>query len=360
MKWRYRIPLWLLVVVVVLVGARLALPWIVRDVVNARMAEMGDYRGHVADVDLHVWRGAYSLEDLTIDKVGDEVPVPLLAAPRTDIALSWRALRHGTIRARVDFIDPLLNFVDGSGSADSQAGRGVNWRDQLQDIIPIRLDEVNVRNGKVTFHNFVSEPKVDLEATAVEATVLNLTNADRAEGRRVATIEATANILGDAPLETRASFDPLERIGDFDFELRVLRIDLTKANDLARAYAGLDFHSGHGDFVMELAARDGQLEGYAKPLLKDMQIFSWEQDVERGDKNPLRIAWEALSEAVTSIFTNQEQQQFATRVPISGRIDDRDLGTWRAIINVLRNAFVEAYTPQLEHLRPAPEEADAG
>lgn len=359
MKWRYRIPLWLLILAVVLIVVRLALPWIVRDVVNARMAEMGDYSGHVADVDLHIWRGAYSLQTLTIDKVSGKIPVPLLAAPRTDIALSWRALRHGTIRARVDFIDPVLNFVDGDDTAGSQAGRGVNWRDQLQEIIPIRLDEVNVRNGTVTFHNFVSRPKVDLEATAVNATVLNLTNADRAEGRRVATLEATANILGDAPLETRASFDPLERIGDFDFELRVLRIDLTRANDLARAYANLDFSSGHGDFVMELNAHDGQLEGYAKPLFKDMQIFSWEQDVEQGDRNPLRIAWEAFSEAVTSIFTNREQHQFATRVPISGRIDDRDIDTWQAIVNVLRNAFVKAYTPQLENLRPAPE-PDAG
>jgi hypothetical protein len=108
---------------------------------------------------------------------------------------------------------------------------------------------------------------------------------------------------------------------------------------------------------MELNAKDGRLDVYAKPLLKDMQIFSWEQDVEQGDRNPLRIAWEALSEAVTSLFTNQREQQFATRVPISGRIDDRGLGTWKVIVNVLRNAFVEAYTPQLEHLRPAP---DAG
>src|SRR5690606_6146288 len=112
-----------------------------------------------------------------------------------------------------------------------------------------------------------------------------------------------------------------------------------------------------GDFVMELRARDGYLEGYAKPLFRDMQIFSWEQDVEQDDRNPLRIAWEAVSEAVTSIFTNREKQQFATRVPSSGRIDDRELGTGRAIVNGLRNAFVEAYTPHLENLAPAPDPA---
>lgn len=59
MKKRYRRPLWTLIVVVaVLVALRLALPYIVRDVLNRRMDRMGDYHGHVADVDLNLWRGA--------------------------------------------------------------------------------------------------------------------------------------------------------------------------------------------------------------------------------------------------------------------------------------------------------------
>ncbi|HET7359550.1 MAG TPA: DUF748 domain-containing protein [Rhodanobacteraceae bacterium] len=354
MKWRYRIPLWALALVVVLVVVRLSLPYVVRHYLNGRLAHMGDYSGHVADVDLHFWRGAYSLDDLRVTKVSGKVPVPLLNTPRMDIAVSWRALRHGHVRASVDFRRPVLNFVDGSGKADSQAGTGVDWRAQLQKLIPVRLDEVNVHDGTVTFRNFVSSPRVDLKATDVQGSVVNLTNANRARGRRVATLHATANILGQAPLETSARFDPLEKHGDFSFELRVLRIQLTRLNDLARAYANLDFSSGHGDFVMELDARDGQLTGYAKPLFKDMQIFSWKQDVEQEHKNPFRIAWEALAQGVTWIFSNHAQDQFATRIPISGRVDDKKLGFFRAVLNVLHNAFVKAYTPQLEHLRPAP------
>jgi hypothetical protein len=357
MKKRYHIPLWLLLgLAAVLVVARLMLPHVVRDTLNDRLAHMGDYRGHVADVDIHLWRGAYSLEQLRVEKVSGKVPVPLLAMPRMDIALSWRALWHGAIRATVDFRRPVLNFVDGSGDADSQAGRGVDWRAQLQQLMPMRLDEVNVHDGTVTFRNFVSSPRVDLKATDVQGTVTNLTNADRAGGRRVASLHATASILGEAPLETTAHFDPLERDGDFSFELRVLRVQLVDANDLARAYAGLDFASGHGDFVMEIDARDGQLTGYAKPLFKDMKIFSWKQDVEQDHKNPLSVAWEALAQGVTWIFKNHAEDQFATRVPISGRIDEKRLGVAPAVFNVLRNAFVKAYTPQLEHLRPAPDD----
>ncbi|HZZ79402.1 MAG TPA: DUF748 domain-containing protein [Gemmataceae bacterium] len=356
MKRRSRIILVgsLLAIILALIGLRLALPSIVRNGLNKHMERMGDYHGHVADVDISLWRGAYTLDGLKIVKVSGKVPVPLLETPHMDIHLSWRALMHGAIRASVEFERPVLNFVDSNGGAGTQVGTGVDWRAQLQQLIPIRLDEVKVSDGTITFRNFVSHPRVDIKATRVEAVVTNLTNADRSKGRRVADMHATAQVLGEAPLDTSASFDPLGKAVDFTFELRILHIDLTRLNDLARAYAKLDFASGHGDFVMQLNARDGRLNGYAKPLFHDMKIFSWKQDVTQQHENPLEIAWQALAQGITSIFTNQKKDQFATRVPISGSIDDKQFGTWRAILNVLRNAFVKAYTPQLEKLRPAP------
>lgn len=347
----------LLVLLAVLLVVRAVLPYVVRHYLNARMDRMGDYHGQIADIDLHLWRGAYSIDRLRIVKRTGQPGVPLLDAPRTDISLSWRALSHGVLRGKIDFHEPTVNFVDGRGKGDSQTGKGVDWRAKLRMLTPIRLDEVNVHDGTVTFRNFVSRPRVDLKMTAVHATATNLTNIDRRQGSRVATLDATARLLGDARLQTRASFDPLSHFGNFSYQLQVRGVDLTKANDLARAYTGLDFAGGHGDFTMELEAKDGALNGYAKPLFKELKIFSWKQDVQQDDKNPLRLAWEAVAQGVTSLFKNHAKDQFATRVPISGRIDDKRLGTFQAITGVLHNAFVKAYTPQLEHLKPAPDKA---
>ena len=346
---------WLLIVIVLLLAARIALPYVVRHYLNDHMDHMGDYHGHVADVDIHLWRGAYSIDALTITKVSGKVPVPLLNAPRTDIELSWRALTHGVLRGKIKFFQPVLNFVDGNGTDDSQSGKGVDWRNKLKLLTPIRLDEVGVVNGTVAFKNFVSSPRVDLKMTDVSATATNLTNVEKHGGSRVATLHATARILGDAPLETSAQFDPLQTKGDFKVDLQIRHVDLTKANSLARAYAGLDLDSGKGDFTMQLQAHDGQLKGYAKPLFHNLKIFSWKQDVEQDHKNPLQLAWEAVAQGVTWIFKNHSKDQFATRIPISGRIDDKKLGTFKAILNILHNAFVKAYTPNLEHLKPAPD-----
>lgn len=62
MRARYRWPLIALgSLIVLLVALQLALPYLVRDYLNEKLADMGDYRGQVSDVDLAWWRGAYTV-----------------------------------------------------------------------------------------------------------------------------------------------------------------------------------------------------------------------------------------------------------------------------------------------------------
>ena len=300
---------------------------------------------------MSLWRGAYTLRHLHIEKSSGEVPVPFLEAPMLDIALDWRNLFRGAILADVSFESPVVHFVDGSGADDSQTGAGVDWRELLEELVPTLLDEVVIRNGTVVFHNFISEPPVDLRATRVDARIRNLTNVRDAEGRRVADLTATATVLDSGRLESEARFDPFDEMEEFSFALRVLEIDLTQANELAMAYAHLDFESGNGELVLELDAADGTLSGYVKPLFQRIQIFSWKSDVSQSDKNPLEIAWEVLAEAATTLFKNQPAEQFGTRIEIHGEIDDPELSTLSAIAGILRNAFVEAMQPYFEGTR---------
>lgn len=75
-----------------LLALHLALPYLVRDYLNGKLADMGDYRGHIADVDLALWRGAYRIDGLSIVKDNGKVPVPFLDAPSIDLSVSWQAL----------------------------------------------------------------------------------------------------------------------------------------------------------------------------------------------------------------------------------------------------------------------------
>lgn len=270
MKARYRWPLITLgSLLVLLVALHLALPYLVRDYLNDKLASMGDYRGQVADVDLAWWRGAYKINGLKIVKVTGKVPVPLLDAPLIDLSVSWHSLWYDhAVVAKVTFAQPQLNFVDGGNQQDSQTGQGTDWRQQLEKLVPITLDEVRIEQGTLSFRNFTSQPPVNLKATQLDASIRNLTNVRDPKGRRDASFDATAVLLGDARVESSATFDPFSDFDDFQFRLRATGIELRRLNDFASAYGKFDFNAGHGDVVIEADAVNGRLNGYIKPLLR--------------------------------------------------------------------------------------------
>ncbi|WP_176507863.1 MULTISPECIES: DUF748 domain-containing protein [Pseudomonas] len=354
MKARYRWPLiGLASLVVLLVALHVALPYLVRDYLNDKLADMGEYRGQVTDVDLAWWRGAYQINGLKIVKTSGKVPVPFLEAPLIDLSVSWHSLIYDkAVVAKVAFARPVLNFVDGGSKQASQTGQGTDWRQQLDKLLPITLNEVHVENGTLTFRNFNSKPRVDLKATQLNADIRNLTNVRDEKGRRDASFDGTALIAGDAKVESRATFDPFSDFDDFEFRLRATGIELRRLNDFASAYGKFDFNAGHGDVVIEAQAENGRLNGYIKPLLRDVDVFDWQQDVEEKDKGFFRSVWEAVVGATETVLKNQPKNQFATRVELSGSVHQQNISGFEAFLQILRNGFIEAFNARYEQPPP--------
>lgn len=337
--------------ILVLLAVHIALPYVVRDYLNEQLADMDDYRGQVTDVDLAWWRGAYRINGLRIVKVAGQVPVPFVTVPSIDIAVSGRTLWHEhAIVAVVIFERPVLNFVDGGANQQaSQTGQGTDWRAQLTKLLPITLNELRVVDGRLHFRNFNSTPPVNLEASQINASLYNLTNVADEQGQRLARFEGKAQLLGHAPLESKARFDPFQNFEDFDFQLRATGIQLKRLNDFSSAYGKFDFNAGSADLVIEARADQGQLSGYIKPLLRNVEVFNWQQDMADADKGFLRGLWEAVVGGGQAVLKNQPKDQFATRVELHGNIHQQDISAFQAFIAILSNAFVEAFTARFEN-----------
>ena len=337
------------VLALLLIILHLLLPWLVRGYLNDKLADMGDYRGHVEHVDLTWWKGAYRIKGLEISKTEGEIQVPFLDVLQMDIAVRMRTLwREGLLVGEVDIQRPELNFVDGETEAQKQTGEGVDWRAQLEEMVPVQLNEVRVHDGVVSFRNFSSDPPVNINASAVQLSVRNLTNAPNAQGQRSAGMDGTARFLDHAEVEASARFDPLGRVDNADLQLRMLGLDLTRINDFASAYGKFDFRAGEGDLTLELTVRERQLDGYIKPLLRHVDVFDLDQDIRNEDKGFFRGLWEALVHGGQEVLQNQRRDQFATRIELSGSLDNTEMSAFQAFIAILRNAFVEAFTPRFE------------
>ena len=330
------------VIAVLLIGLRLALPSLVKNYLNQQLAEMGDYQGRIADVDIALWRSAYVIKQMKIVKVSEAVPVSFFEADSIDLAVSWRALLFGKVVAEVKFIKPELHFVDGDGKG-SQSGAGNDWRATLQQLVPIKIDRLGVQNGIVHFHNFKSDPNVHLLLTELEGAFTNLSNADRSKDAVPADYDFTGLLFENARAQVQGHLDPLGDFRNFAIHLKINAIELQRISALTEAYGHFNFKSGKGDFIMELEAVDGQMSGYAKPILNNVVIFDLEKDLKDG---VFSAAWQAVVGAFGQVFRNQPKDRIASQIEIRGSLDEKNISAWQAFISILRNAFVEAYEAQ--------------
>jgi hypothetical protein len=344
---RSRLALLLLVALVAgLVGARLYLPIYVRDYVNGVLERNGDYTGRVADVDLALWRGAARIRALEIVKRNGEVPVPLLELPEAAASLEWGALlRHGELVLEVDVLSPALHLVAAPTPEEQQYGEGGRWQETIEALTPIRIDRLGVRDGRVHYHDFHSEPKVDVALSDLALVAENLTNIRDPEDPLPAHARLEATPMTAGRLVVTADMDPLARLPRFDVDVELTGMELRPWNDFLRAYAGVDAEAGTIALFAELEARDGRFDGYLKPFVEDLDVLRL--DEEQDEQSPLATAWEALVGATAELLENQPTERLATRVPISGTVEQPETEFWPTFVNVLRNAFVEAFAPRL-------------
>ena len=72
---RFLVPV---IILVLLVGLRLALPYLVKNYVNKVLADIPGYYGQVEDIDLSLITGSYTIDQLYLNKVNAETEIPFL------------------------------------------------------------------------------------------------------------------------------------------------------------------------------------------------------------------------------------------------------------------------------------------
>jgi hypothetical protein len=323
------------------------LPSVVRWYVNRTLHRNLLYDGRIGDVTLNLWRGAYSISDIRLIKKSGNVPTPLLHLQRLELAIQWSGLYHGKLVGQVIMDQPELNFVDASDDSESQTGEGGPWLQMLADLFPFQLNSVQIHDGSIHFRSYKQQKPVDVYLSHMEASIDDLTNIQGRTTPMLTTIQATAQAMDQADFQLRMKMNPFAYRPTFHMAVRLLGLDVTKTNDLARTYGQFEFKRGWFDLVMEADASEGQVQGYIKPLFRNLKVFDLSADL-KDDSNPLQFFWQALLGVTTGVLKNQPHDQFGTVIPFTGDMSGPNPDLLSAIGNVLQNAFVRAYLPRLE------------
>lgn len=347
MKGKTKKRLWigLAVFILLLVGARLALPGWVRDHVNKKLDEHPEYDGKVGDVDIHLLRGAYSINGVKIVKTSEnQPPEPFFEARLVDFSIEWRELFQKSIVGEIWVEDAALNFVKSKDKEESQTKVDASWLGIVQDLFPFKINKFQIADSAITFQDVHAKPKVDLQITNLFAVATNLTNARDLVEKLPASIRARGQTIGGGDLALNMRLNPLEKDPAFDLNLSLTNVDLTALNPMLEAYGKVDVKRGTFEVFTEIYAEDGMFEGYVKPFFRDLDVFEFKTD----NENPLKMAWQALVAGAMKLFKNQDKDQVATKIPIRGEIGAAQTEIWTTLANVLKNAFVQAFSPTID------------
>jgi hypothetical protein len=345
-RHRRRKIIWIILgsLLVILIGIRIALPYILLRVVNRELTQIKGYSGHVNDIDVALIRGAYTLKDIKLDKVGGKVPVPFFSAAVIDLSLEWRALFHGAIDGKIRAEHPILNFVKGPSEETSQTKIDSSWVDVVKKLMPLKINRLEINEGEIHYRDFYSNPKVDIFTKKVHILAENLSNATHEKELMPSTAEASAQVYGgEAKLHMKLNV--LSKIPVFEAKAELVSLDITNLNNFLQAYAKLDVKSGNISIYMEAATKDNVIKGYTKPIIKDLKVVNWEKDKD----HPLKIAWEAVVGSVAWVFKNHGKDQLATKVEFEGNLKSPNIDIMEIVGQVLYNAFIQALYPSLEN-----------
>lgn len=342
---RKRVLMLLIVAVVLIIGVRLALPYVILHYANKSLSEMEGYRGHINDIDLAIIRGAYRIDSVYLNKIDSttQKETPFFAASSVDLSIEWKALLKGSLVGKVTFDQPLLRFTKDKVEPDDVREDSSKFEQLQEDFMPLKINQLVINNGRIQYIDEFSNPPVDVTLSNTYITATNLRNSYDSSSLLPATINASAEIY-DGTLSIKMKINPLAEDPTFDLNAELNNTNLVKLNDFFKAYAKADVSAGTFGLYSEVAAKDGKFKGYVKPLIKNLKVLG-EEDKE---DNALRKLWEGLVGTIGEVFENQPRDRFATKVPLEGNIENPDANVWFAIVQVIENAFIRALQPSLD------------
>ncbi len=331
-------------VLLLLIAIRIALPYILLKLVNKELQNIPGYTGHVDDIDVALIRGAYKIKSIKLEKTGGKIPVPFFSAPLIDLSLQWASLFHGRIVGKIEVDQPILNFVKGPTEETSQTKIDSSWTDVVKKLMPLKLNKFEIVEGQIHYRDFHSKPTFDIYTRQVHILAENLSNAEKNKELLPSTITASAEVYGGKATASM-KMDALAKTPTFDGKAKLEGLNLVNLNNFIDAFAKFDIKSGEISIYTEAAAKNGLITGYTKPIIKNLKVLNWEKDKEK----PLKIAYEAVAEAIAWIFKNHNKEQLATKVEFEGNIKNPNIDIWYLIGQILKNAFIQALYPSLEN-----------
>src|SRR5262245_12995556 len=224
----------------------------------------------------------------------------------------------------------------------------------------LAIKRLDVTGSTFGFVNRAASPAYRLQLTDTDITLQHLSNQPR-DGH--ASIALRGQLMGKGSTRISASVKPRPGRADLDITTLIEDADLPRLSDVVRAHGGVGVTQGALSVYSELKLENGTIEGYVKPLVKDVRIDGSAD----GDRSLKRRLYEGMMNVAGKVLKNHSRGEVATVVHVSGPLERPRVSRWETIGRLLQNAFLKPIVPGLDPSRapggegaPAPDAPKGG
>jgi Domain of Unknown Function (DUF748) len=238
---------------------------------------------------------------------------------------------------RVDYVHSAQTAEAEKNVAETTAQTAETLRNHPEWLL--RIDQAKILNSELGFVNEAVTPHYRVYLTDANIGLDNFSNQLR-EG--TAYIKVTGKFMGSGLTQVSATLRPELDSPDFDLQMRMVKTKMRSLNDVLRAYGDFDVVNGVFSFFTELTVKNGSIDGYVKPLFKDVDVYDTKQDQEKGLVQQL---YEGVVGGTMTVLENRSRNEVATQAELSGPVKRPRMSTWQVIVRLIQNAFFKAILP---------------
>jgi hypothetical protein len=290
-------------------------------------------------VPLGLTTSRFKLFEAPIEK-GDE-PLLYLEKARAEVAF-WPLLR-GELVLDVSLEKPKLGYVLQKPVEEELAETTRKLESPLRrlqemsaDLPPYRLNRLEVRDGELLLEDKRERNLPKLWVHDAELTLENFASTAELSRGMPVILALSASLQKSGALSLFLTTNPFTKRPAFAGQMALDHFELNELDSWMRAKSDVTL-GGSLSLFSDFEAEDGAIKGNIQPVLEDADVKAAENDL-------LAKVKAALGDVAITLLTSDaaERDMLVTVVPFKGQIEQPDVGVWRAIVGVLRNAFVEA------------------
>ncbi len=312
--------------------------YIILSILRHKLNQNPDYEITVSSAYFNPFIGSYHINGVSVRETSDPTSI-YLSVESIVPKIQWGALvLHGRLVGKIIFNQPNLSIINHPKKVKKISpplSMEEQWQFFTKNIFPIGLNAIDIYNGNIAYTDF------DQKQRPITSRIFNLnmhlTNASCVTSCK----NMGANLAISAQLESQGQlyglldFNPTNQLPTARLDMKIENLNLKDYSHIISDTANVKLREGFADFYIHLDIQQNTIDGYIKPFFRAV-------DIKPKYDNIFNKMKAGLAQGIVKLFKNEETKETATKIPLSGKVNNPKTSILATIINALRHAFITA------------------